>query len=336
MSGRLQTAFRSGRFAVTAELGLPHGADAQAVTAKADLVRDHVDAVNLTDNPSANVMLSAVAGSVLAMRAGVEPVMQLTCRDRNRIALQSELIGAAALGIPNVLLLSGDHPRYGNHPDAKPVFDIDSIQLTWLARTLRDEGRLLSGAPVTPAPSWTIGVVENPFAPPREFRAARLAKKADAGAEFVQTQFVFDLPAFERFLNRANDLGVTERCRILAGVGPIRSLRALEFLRSQVPGVHVPDDVVRRLRSVPPARVAEVGVAICVETLQALAELDGVAGVHVMAFGFERRIGELLERSGIAALRASQSDIFAGAHPGARPSTVGIADRLPAGADHVA
>lgn len=295
----LRGALEAGRFAVTAEIGPPRGADPGVIERKAAYLRGWVDAANITDNQGAHVRLSSLAGSVLAARAGVEPVMQLTCRDRNRVALQSDLIAAATLGIPNVLLLTGDHPVFGDHPDAKPVFDLDSVQLVWTARTMRDEGRLLSGRPVEPRPGFLIGAVENPFAPPTEFRATRLGKKIAAGAEFCQTQFVFDVPGFARFMREVTDRGLDRRCKVLAGVGPIRSLRAYEFIRSKVPGVHVPDDVGKRLRGVPADRVADEGVALCAETIRALRELPGVSGVHVMAFGFERGIPELLERAGV-------------------------------------
>lgn len=295
----LRAALAAGRFAVTAEIGPPRGVDRDAIARSAALLRGWVDAANITDNQSAHVRLSSLAGSVLAAEAGVEPVMQLTCRDRNRIALQSDLISAATLGIPNVLLLTGDHPVFGDHPDAKPVFDLDSVQLVWTARTMRDEGLLLSGRSVDPPPRFLIGAVENPFAPPVGFRAARLGKKVAAGAQFCQTQFVFDVAAFARFMAEVVDLGLDTRCSVLAGVGPIRSLRALEFLRTRVPGVHVPDEVGRRLRGVPADRVAAEGVAMCVETVQALREIPGVAGVHVMAFGYERGVPEILERSGV-------------------------------------
>ncbi|NMH81246.1 methylenetetrahydrofolate reductase [Pseudonocardia xinjiangensis] len=295
----LRGALAAGRFAVTAEIGPPRGVDRTAITRSAALLRGWVDAANVTDNQGAHVRLSSLAGSLLAAEAGVEPVMQLTCRDRNRIALQSDLIAAATLGVPNVLLLTGDHPVFGDHPEAKPVFDLDSVQLVWAARTMRDDGLLLSGRPVDPRPGFLIGAVENPFAPPAGFRAARLGKKVAAGAEFCQTQFVFDVPAFARFMAEVADRGLDTRCAVLAGVGPIRSLRAYEFIRTKVPGVHVPDEVGRRLRGVPADRVAAEGVTLCVETIQALREIPGVAGVHVMAFGYERGIPEILERAGL-------------------------------------
>ena len=295
----LREAIGSGRFVVTAEIGPPRGVDAGAIERAAHRLRGWVDAANVTDNQGAHVRLSSLAGSVLAARAGVEPVMQLTCRDRNRIALQSDLISAATLGIPNVLLLTGDHPRFGHDPEAKPVYDLDCVQLMWTARTMRDEGTLISGRSVDPPPGFLIGAVENPFAPPVAFRPTRLGKKIAAGAQFCQTQFVFDVPAFTRFMAEVVDRGLAQRCAVLAGVGPLRSLRALEFVRTSVPGIHVPDHVVRRLRGVPADRVAAEGVTICVETIQALREIPGVAGVHVMAFGYERGVPEILERGGV-------------------------------------
>jgi methylenetetrahydrofolate reductase (NADPH) len=296
----LKAALADGRFAVTAELGPPRGADADALARKAAHLRGWVDAVNVTDNQGARVRMSSLGAAVLAQREGLSPVMQLTCRDRNRMALQSDLLAAGALGIPHVLLLTGDHPRVGDHPEAKPVFDLDGVQLTWLARTLRDDGVLMSGAKLTANPTWMIGTVENPFAPPLSLRAERLAKKVAAGAEFVQTQYVFDIGVFAQWMAYLCDMGVTQRCAVLAGVGPIQSLRMLEFLRSEVPGVNVPREVEDRLRSVPGDRVGEEGMRLCAETIEQLTEIPGVAGVHVMAFGFERGVPEILERAGLA------------------------------------
>jgi methylenetetrahydrofolate reductase (NADPH) len=233
------------------------------------------------------------------MQEGVEPVMQLQCRDRNRIALQSDLLGAAALGIPNVLLLTGDHPRFGDHPDAKPVFDLDSIQLIWTARTMREQRKLLSGRQLKPAPDWFIGAVENPFAPPLHWRAERLGKKIAAGAQFFQTQFIYDVAIFREFMQRVRDLGLEKRCFILAGVGPIRSLRALEHMRREVPGMYVPDDVVRRLRGVPDDKVATEGLKVCIEIISQVEAIEGVAGVHIMAFNWDDAIPEIIERAGL-------------------------------------
>src|SRR5215475_258733 len=244
----LRSSLESAPTTVTAEVGPPRGADPEAIGRKVEPLRGWVDAVNITDGQGAHARLSNWAGSLLALAAGVEPVMQVTCRDRNRIALQSDLLSAAALGIPNVVLLTGDHPKFGDHPDAKPVFDLDGVQLVWTARTMRDHARLISGRPVQPAPRWLIGTVENPFAPPQSFRAQRLAKKVAAGAEFVQTQFVFDREMFERWMVDVRELGIPGRCAVLAGVGVVRSLRSLEYMRTKVPGIHVPEAIVARLR----------------------------------------------------------------------------------------
>jgi methylenetetrahydrofolate reductase (NADPH) len=288
----------SGEFVVTSEVGPPRGASTDAIRRKVEPLRGWVDAVNITDNQSAYVRMASWAGSLAALAAGVTPVMQLTCRDRNRIALQSDLLGAAALGIQNVLLMTGDHPRFGDHPDAKPVFDLDSVQLLWLARTMRDEGRLLSGRKLDPPPAWLLGAVENPFAPPESFRAARLGKKVAAGAEFVQTQYVFDVPAFARWMAEVTDLGLDRRCAVLAGVGPIRSLRALDHMLNNVPGLRIPDAVERRLRAAGEDKVAEEGLAMCAEAIAELREIPGVRGVHVMAPAFEAGIPGILGRAG--------------------------------------
>jgi methylenetetrahydrofolate reductase (NADPH) len=295
----LSDAFDSGKFVVTAELGPPRGADPDAVRDKAALVRGWVDAVNITDNQGATVRMSSLAGSVLALQAGVEPVMQLTTRDRNRMALQSDLLAAGALGIPNVLLLTGDHPKFGDHSDGKPVFDLDSVQLMSVARMMRDHRRLMSGRSAEPPPRFLIGAVENPYAPPQEFRAARLGKKVEAGAEFVQTQYVFDVDGFAEWMAAVRDLGLDEKCRVLAGVGPIRSARALEHMRTNVPGIHIPQAVVDRLMSVPEEKFTEEGLRICAETIERLREIPAVSGVHVMAVGNERAIPEILQRAGL-------------------------------------
>jgi methylenetetrahydrofolate reductase (NADPH) len=296
-SGRLRRTLAEGRFTVTAEIGPPRGASAEPVRRTAALLRDWVHAVNITDNQSAAVRLSSLAGSLAAQAAGVEPIMQLTCRDRNRIALQSELLSAAALGIPNVLLMTGDHPRHGDHAEARAVFDLDSIELLRVATAMRDEGRLMSGRELRPPPDWLLGAVENPGGD----GAVRLAQKVEAGAQFVQTQFVFDLAAFTAWLAQVRDLGLDQRCRILAGVGPVRSLRALAHLHT-VPGVHIPAEVTARLEAAGPDKVAEEGERLCAETIAALRELPGVAGVHVMAIGNQAAIPRILQQAGLSRL----------------------------------
>jgi methylenetetrahydrofolate reductase (NADPH) len=295
---RLRDALNARRFAVTAELSPPRGADAEAIRHAARVLHDWVDAANVTDNQGAMVRLSSLAGSVIALGEDVEPVMQLQCRDRNRMALQSDLLGAAALGIPNVLLLTGDHQRFGDHPEARGVFDLDSVQLLWTARTMRDSGKLLSGKTLKPPPVWLIGAVENPYAPPLAFRAERLGKKIAAGAEFVQTQYVFDVARFKAWMQASRELGLTQRCGVLAGVGPIRSLRALERMQ-QIPGIVIAPAVEQRLRGVPADRVQAESIAICAEIITELREIPDLAGVHVMAFGAEGLVPEIVERAGL-------------------------------------
>jgi len=291
----LRSRLASGDVVVTAEIGPPRGADPAAIGAAAGPLRGWVDAVNVTDGPGASARMSSLAGSVLALAAGVEPVMQLTCRDRNRIALQADLLGAAALGVRNVLLMTGDHPRSGDHPQARPVFDLDGVQLVQAARGMRDHGRLLSGRALASAPDWLIGAVADPFAP-----AARLAAKVAAGAEFAQTQYVFDVPRFTRWLTEVRDLGLDQRCAILAGVGPVRSIRALEHLAAGLPGVQIPAALARRLRGSPTGQVAAEGLRICADTIQQLLQLPGVRGIHLMAPGFEHGVPEILGLAGMA------------------------------------
>jgi methylenetetrahydrofolate reductase (NADPH) len=302
----LHAVLQRGRFAVTAELGPPRGATIAPIRRKAKLLRDWIDAANVTDGQSAVVRMASWAGCMIAMQEGLEPVMQLQCRDRNRIALQADLLGAAAMSIPNVLLLTGDHPRFGDQPDAKPVFDLDSIQLVWTAREMR-AGRLMSGREMKQPPAWFIGAVENPFAPPLRWRAERLGKKVAAGAQFIQTQFIFDVSIFARWMEQVRDLGLDRKCWILGGVGPVKSVRAIEHMRREVPGMYVPDEVVKRLKGVPSDRVQEEGKAVCAEIIQQVREIPGVAGVHIMAFSWEEVIPEIMERSGLKARRIAST-----------------------------
>jgi methylenetetrahydrofolate reductase (NADPH) len=316
-----QRRLAAGEFAVTAEIGPPRGADTAPVARTAALLRGWVDAVNITDNQGAAVRLSSLAGSLAALGAGVEPIMQLTCRDRNRIALQSELLSASALGVPNVLIMSGDHPRHGDHADAKPVFDLDSTALLRVAATMRDQGRLMSGGELKPPPAWFLGAVENPPGPPKvgpgsagsgsagrdageaaDKAVYRLAGKIEAGAQFVQTQFVFDVAAFAAWLARVRDLGLDERCYILAGVGPVRSHRALAHLAT-LPGVVIPEAIADRLAAASADRIRAESEKLCSEIIAQLAELPGVAGVHVMAIGAEKAIPAILEQAGLPARR---------------------------------
>jgi methylenetetrahydrofolate reductase (NADPH) len=303
--GVLRQVRAAGSFAVTAEVGPPRGASTAPMTRKAAQLRDWVHAVNITDNQGASARLASWAGSLAVLAAGVEPIMQLTCRDRNRIALQSELLGASAMGIPNVLVMTGDHPRHGDHPDAKPVFDVDSSDLLRVATAMRDEGRLMSGRELRPPPSWLLGAVTDPSGPP-EVAAGRLARKVEAGAQFVQTQYVFDVAVFARWLDRVADIGLLERCSILAGVGPVLSPRALQHL-TRLPGVQVPPALADRLLAADtsPDAFRAAGEQICAEIIAELAALPGVSGLHIMAPGGEATIPGILTQAGLRPWRPS-------------------------------
>jgi methylenetetrahydrofolate reductase (NADPH) len=318
---RLHETLASGAFAVTAEVVPPRGASLSMIKRIATHLSDWIDAANITDGQGAVARMSSWAGSIGLLQAGVEPVMQFSCRDRNRIALQADLLGAHAVGIPNVLCLTGDHPRFGDHPDAKPVFDMDSIQLLWTARTLREEKHLLSGNKLSSTPGWFIGAVENPSAAPQRFRAERLGKKIAAGAQFIQTQFVFDVPIVERWMEQVRDFGFDQRCGIIAGVGPIRSPRALEVL-SSLPGVFIPEEVKQRVRSTEPERQEQDAIDLCSETIQRLHEIPGINGVHIIASGWDDFIPEVLTRAGIGdrAERAKAAEARAKAPSGGRNS----------------
>jgi methylenetetrahydrofolate reductase (NADPH) len=329
----LHGVLRRGDFAVTAEIGPPRSATLEPVRRKARLLREWVDAANVTDNQAAVARLASWAGCLGLLREGVEPVMQQQCRDRNRIALQTDLLGAWAVGIPNVVLMSGDHQKHGDHPEAKGVFDLDSVQLVWAARTMRDRARLLSDRELMTPPRWLIGAVENPFAPPQEYRAERLGKKVAAGAQFVQTQLIYDVSVFARWMAKVRDLGLDRRCFVLAGVGPIKSMRALERMRHDIPGMYVPDEVARRLAGVPADRVAAEGLAICAEVIQQVRELPGVAGIHVMAVGWEQAVPEILERAGVGRRRPKTDAPAPAATGGTRPG-VGAAPLEQVGHDH--
>lgn len=301
---RLERVLRSGRFAVTAELNPPDSADPHAVYERALVLASVCDAINATDASGANVHMSSVGVCALLTRAGYEPVMQVSCRDRNRIAIQGDLLGAAAMGVRNLLCLTGDGVQAGDQPQAKPVFDLDSISLLQTARILRDEGHFLSGRPLESPPSFFLGAVENPFVPPFEDRARRLAKKVSAGAEFIQTQFCFDVARLEAFMRRVRDLGLQERVAILVGVGPLRSARAADWMRRHVPGVVIPDAVVERMRGAV-GREREEGKQICIEIIRQVREIDGVRGVHVMAYRQEELVAEIIEEAGLLPRRRS-------------------------------
>jgi methylenetetrahydrofolate reductase (NADPH) len=296
---RLEALLRAGRFVVTAEMQPSNGADPNEVRRLASELRGRVDAANCTDNPSARPHLSSLAAGHLVAESGLEPIVQLTCRDRNRLALQADLLGAACLGVRNVLLLSGDHVSAGDHPEAKPLFDLDSLHLLRVARILRDQGTYLSGRSLSCPPSFFIGAVENPFAPPHDFRPIRLAKKVEAGAEFVQMQLCFNLPRLRKFVSRVADMGLLERVFLLVSVYVARSTRALRYLRDVVPGIDVPDSLMARFESVPSDRQTEEGFRLALETVAAVREIQGVSGIHLISIKGQDAILRLVEAAGL-------------------------------------
>jgi len=295
--GRLERVLRSGRFAVTAELNPPDSADPQEVYDAALVLSSVCDAINATDASGANCHMSSVAICALLTRAGYAPILQVSCRDRNRIAMQGDVLGAAAMGVCNVLCLTGDDVTVGDQPQAKRVFDLDSIQLLHTIKMMRDEGMFLSGRKLTVPPRLFLGAAANPFVPPYQWRPLRLAKKIAAGADFIQTQYCFDVPRLRQFMSRVRDLGLHEKAYILVGVGPLRSEKAAEFMRSKVPGMVIPDAVVERLRQTPGPRKREEGKRICIEIIQQVREMEGVAGVHVMAY--RQEVAEIIEAAGL-------------------------------------
>ncbi len=306
---RLERVLGSGRFAVTAELNPPDSADAQAVYDRALVLASVCDAINATDASGANVHMSSVGVCALLTRAGYEAVLQVSCRDRNRIAIQGDLLGAAAMGVRNVLFLTGDGVQAGDQPQAKPVFDLDSISALRMARLMRDKGRFLSGRSLEVPPRLFMGAAANPFVPPVEFRAQHLAKKVQAGADFVQTQFVFDVPRMRQFMHEVRDLGLDLRVHILAGVGPLRSAKTAQWMRDHVPGVIVPDEVLHRLRGVPAEKQREEGKRLCVDIIRELREVPGIHGVHVMAYRQEELVAEIIEEAGLLPRRAESEAV---------------------------
>jgi len=292
---RLQKVLEKGNFAVTAEIGPPRSADPEAVREKAKLLKGYVDAVNITDCQTAIVRMSSLASAVIVMQEGLEPVMQMTCRDRNRIGIQSDLLGASALGIKNLLCLTGDHPKFGDHPQAKPVFDLDSIQLLNLVKGLC-EGKFLNGEEIKgKRPCFFRGAAENPFADPLEFRPIRLAKKIKAGAQFIQTQIVYNIERFKKFMKMCEEQGLLDKVYILAGVTPPKSLGMLKYMKYNVPGLDVPDELIKRMESAKDKK--EEGINIAVEVIERIKEISGVRGVHIMAIGWESIVPEIVKKA---------------------------------------
>ena len=298
-NSRLERVLRSGRFAVTSELNPPDSADPEDVYRAALVLSGVCDGINAVDASGAHCHMSSVAICALLTRAGYDPVFQVACRDRNRIAIQGDLLGAAAMGVGNVLCITGDDVTAGDQPEAKRVFDFDSIQLLNTARTMRDEGMFLSGRKLTTPPRLFLGAAANPFVPPYEWRPLRLAKKIAAGADFIQTQYCFDIPRLQEYMKRVRDMGLHEKAFILIGVGPLRSDKAAEFMRSKVPGIVIPDAIIERLRKTPKKQKIAEGKQICVEIIQQVREIEGVAGVHVMAYRQEELVAEIIDEAGL-------------------------------------
>jgi methylenetetrahydrofolate reductase (NADPH) len=286
---RLEQALRTTHFAVTAELGPPKSAEAEVIRKKAEILRHCADAFNLTDNQTAIVRMSSIAAARLLVEMGMEPVIQMTCRDRNRIAMQSDLLGAYALGIRNVLCLSGDHMAGGNHPEARKVFDLDSVNLVGMVQGM-NQGKFQCGEELKPAPQFFVGAVENPFAPPYEFRPFRLKKKIDAGARFIQTQMIFNVPRFKEFMTRVVDLGLHEQAFMLAGVGPLKSPGMARYMRDNVAGMEMPDELVKRMEGTPKDKWRAEGIRICVEIIEQMKDIPGIAGVHIMSIEWEEAV----------------------------------------------
>jgi methylenetetrahydrofolate reductase (NADPH) len=293
----LEKVLSSGHFAVTAEIGPPKSCDPDVIEKKADIMRGIVDAVNVTDNQTAIVRTSSIAGGVIAIRRGLEPVVQMTCRDRNRIAIQSDLLGAAALGIKNILCLTGDHQSFGNHPQARGVFDLDSIQLIDMLRRMRDEKKFMCGEEMTVEPRFFIGAAENPFADPFEFRVMRLAKKVMAGADFIQTQLIYNVEKFARWMEMVRDMDLHKKVYVMAGVGPIKSAGAARYMKNKVPGMDVPDEIVERLQAASDPK--EEGIKICLDIINQVRSIEGVSGIHIMAIEWETSVPDIVERSGL-------------------------------------
>ena len=295
----LERVLEAGHFAVTGEIGPPTCADPEVIRRKAKILKGHVDAFNVTDGQTAVVRMSSWAACLIGKDEGLEPTVQMTCRDRNRIALQMDVLGIAALGINNILCLTGDHQKFGNHPAAKGVFDLDSIQLVKMVKDMRDERKFQCGDEMAVEPHLFIGAAANPFADPFEFRAARLAKKVAAGADFIQTQIVFNVDKFAEWMKMVRDRGLHEKVKILAGVAPIKSVGAARYMQTRVPGMDVPEELIERLKGVPTEERSKEGIKLCIDIINQVRQIEGVAGIHLMAIEWEEAVPEIVEAAGL-------------------------------------
>ncbi|PIE63495.1 MAG: 5,10-methylenetetrahydrofolate reductase [Desulfobacter postgatei] len=297
---RLEKVLASGQLAVTSEVGPPRGCNIDIVKEKANLIKDHVDGINITDNQTAMVRMSSIAAGIAIKQMGLDPIIQMVARDRNRLAMQSDILGAYALGCNTMLCLSGDHPQFGDHPMAKPVYDIDSTNMIKMVKDMRDEGIFQGGAEIKGAPRMFIGAAANPFADPFELRVMRLAKKVAAGVDFIQTQCIFNTAKFEKWMKQVVDRGLDQKVAILAGITPMKSLGMAKYMKNKVPGMDIPDEVIDRLSGVEKDKQAQEGIKMAIEQMQRLKECKGVKGFHIMAIEWEEKVPELVEGAGLS------------------------------------
>ncbi len=296
---KLEKILAAGHLAVTSECGPPRGSDPEVIIKKAEMIKDHVDAINITDNQTSVTRMCSLAACIRLKLMGLEPVLQMVTRDRNRIALQSDILGAASFDINNILCLSGDHQSFGDCAQGQNVHDIDSIQLVQTVRHMRDEGKFLGGDDINRPPKMFVGAAANPFADPFEIRVPRLAKKVAAGVEFIQTQCIYNLDKFEQWMKMVCDRGLHEKVNILAGMTPMKTAGMAKYMKNRVPGMDVPDEVVKRLADTPKEKQSEEGIKICIEAIQRLKEIEGVRGFHVMAIEWEEKVPEIVEKAGL-------------------------------------
>lgn len=298
-SSKLEKILKQGHFAVTSECGPPRGSDPEVITKKGNLIKDHVDCVNITDNQTSMTRMCSLAACIHLKQMGIEPVLQMVTRDRNRIALQSDILGAASFDIHNILCLTGDHQSFGDCAQGQNVHDLDSMQLIQTVRHMRDEGKFLGGDEISRPPDMFVGAAANPFADPFEIRVPRLAKKVACGVEFIQTQCIYNLDKFEEWMKGIVERGLHKKVYIMAGMTPMKSAGMAKFMKNRVPGMDVPDEIVKRLAGVEKKKQAQEGIDICVEAIQRLKEVEGVAGFHIMAIEWEEKVPEIVERSGL-------------------------------------
>lgn len=295
----LEKVFAAGHLAVTSEVGPPRGSDPEKVKEKAEMLRGMVDGINVTDNQTAVVRMSSWAACIILKQMGLNPVLQMVTRDRNRLAMQSDILGAYSHGIDTMLCLSGDHPHFGDHPTASNVYDLDSIQLIQTVKGMRDDGKFQGGDDIAGAPKMFIGAAANPFADPFELRVSRLAKKIKAGVDFIQTQCIYNLDKFEKWMEGVRAKGLHEKVHIMAGITPMKTVGMAKYMKNRVPGMDVPDELVKRMAGVPKKNQAKEGMQICQETIERLKECEGVAGFHIMAIEWEHMVPEIVERGGL-------------------------------------